>query len=508
MPFSPCAYFSIFLLLLFRTYISRDPCPQSILHPYLKDVTLVQHGVGDLDETGDVGALDNGWQRVLVLLAGVLLRGLDTVVEAVDHDVLELPVDVVPGPARALRVLRHLETGASDTTTVGGLTDSVPHGLGWGLGELTSGLEGVEGLWGAAHVGALGDKLGARGDETLGLVTGDLVLRGTWQGDVDLAGVEPWARAVDVLDLVLGEGRVLLDDLGQGLELDLGLGDGSDVFGGDSVLGDDTAAGVGKGDNDGTQLDSLQGGELGDVTGTGDDDTLPGEGLAAVGGVVNHGLGEVDTAVTGGLWSDEGTTPVEALTGQDTLPGVVVCSVRTEQVADLTATDTDITGGDVCVGADVVGQLAHEREANTADLGVGLGLEVDTETTLGTTHVQTGQGVLEDLLETQEFQDGEVDTWVETQTALVWALGGVVLDSVTWGYLLDTVVVLPGNTELDNTLWNRDDWQHLAVLWLLLEEGGLLEGRNDFVVSLLEFWFSHCKRDMCVCGWGSERLES
>lgn len=39
-----------------------------------------------------------------------------------------------------------------------------------------------------------------------------------------------------------------------------------------------------------------------------------------------------------------------------------------------------------------------------------------------------------------------------------------------------TLVVLPDNTELNNALGDGDNLQRLAVLRLLLEEGGVLEG--------------------------------
>jgi len=42
----------------------------------------------------------------------------------------------------------------------------------------------------------------------------------------------------------------------------------------------------------------------------------------------------------------------------------------------------------------------------------------------------SGQGILEDLLEAQELQDGQVDAGVQTEAALVGTEGGVELDAV------------------------------------------------------------------------------
>lgn len=78
------------------------------------------HGSGDLLETGNVASSDQRWE--LALGGGdVLLCGLETVLEAVLHDVLELLVDLLAGPLDALRILGHFETGDGDTTGVGSL---------------------------------------------------------------------------------------------------------------------------------------------------------------------------------------------------------------------------------------------------------------------------------------------------------------------------------------------------------------------------------------------------
>lgn len=62
------------------------------------------------------------------------------------------------------------------------------------------------------------------------------------------------------------------------------------------------------------------------------------------------------------------------------------------------------------------------------------------------------------------------------ETALVWAEGGVELNTVALVDLWLQVVVLPNNTELDDALWDGNDLEGGLVLWVLLEEGGVLEG--------------------------------
>ena len=392
---------------------------------------MVLHGLSDLGEASNVGASNQGRKNTLGG-GDVLLGGSETVVEAVLHDVLETGVDLLAGPVDTGGVLGHLESGDGDTTGVGGLTGGVPDGSGAGVGVTVS-LEDVDGLLGGTHVGALGDELAAGGDQGLGLVAGDLVLGGRGEGDIDTAGdVGPGTGTRDVLELG-GEGG-LGGELGDLLALDLDGGDGVDLLGSERTvltLEHEGTLGIGEGDDGTAELDDLQGSVLGDVAGSGDGDALAGEGLLAAAGVLDHVLGVVDDTVAGGLGADERTTPAAALTGEDTFPLVADLLVLAEHEADLAAGDTDVTGGDVSVGTDVLAELGHEGDTEAADLIVGLALGVKVGTTLTTTHVEAGQGILENLLEAEELEDGQVHRRVEPEATLVGTKGRVELDTVT-----------------------------------------------------------------------------
>lgn len=406
----------------------------------LPPVTVVLHGLSDLGEASNVGASNEGRQGALSG-GDVLLSGAETVLEAVLHDALKAAVNLLSGPGDTSGVLGHLETGDSDTTGVGGLTGSVPDGSGTGV-SLTVSLENIDSLLGGTHVGALGDELAASGDQSLGLVAGDLVLSGGGEGNVDLADdVGPGAGTGDVLEL--GAEGSDGGELGDLPTLDLDGGDGVDLLGGERALltvEDEGTLGVGQGDDGTAELDDLEGSVLGNVAGTGDSDALAGEGLHAARGVLDHVLGVVDDTVAGGLGADERATPAAALTGENTLPRVADLLVLAEHEADLTAGNTDITSGNVSVLTDVLAQLGHEGDTEAANLVVGLALGVEVRATLATTHVKAGQGILEDLLEAEELQDGQVNGRVETQTTLVGAEGGVELDTETavdldlWGW--------------------------------------------------------------------------
>ena len=93
-----------------------------------------------------------------------------------------------------------------------------------------------------------------------------------------------------------------------------------------------------------------------------------------------------------------------------------------------------------------------------------------------------GKSILENLLESQKLEDAEVDGGVKTETTLVRTESRVVLDAVTTVDLDLTLVVLPDNTELDDTLGDGGDLESTLVLWVLLEQRAVLEGRCELCV--------------------------
>ena len=124
-------------------------------------------------------------------------------------------------------------------------------------------------------------------------------------------------------------------------------------------------------------------------------------------------------------------------------------------------------------------ELPHEGNAELADLVVRLALRVEVGTTLATTHVEAGKSILEDLLETQELKDGEVESRVETETTLVGTEGRVELHTVTLVNLALALVVLPDDAELDDALGDGGNLEGLLVLGVLLKEGGRLKGGDE-----------------------------
>ena len=66
-----------------------------------------------------------------------------------------------------------------------------------------------------------------------------------------------------------------------------------------------------------------------------------------------------------------------------------------------------------------------------------------------------GQSVFEDLLETQEFEDGQVHGRVEAEATFVRAKGGVELHPISPVDLHLILVVFPNHAELDDPLRDR-----------------------------------------------------
>lgn len=140
-------------------------------------------------------------------------------------------------------------------------------------------------------------------------------------------------------------------------------------------------------------------------------------------------LDVVDDTITGCLGTNEGTTPVETLASEHSSELVLELLVSTEEVTDLTSTGTNVTSGNIGVLPNVSEELAHEGDAEATDFAVRLALGVKVRASLSTSHVQAGEGVLEGLLETQEFEDREVDGGVKSETTLVGTQGRVVLQN-------------------------------------------------------------------------------
>ena len=132
-------------------------------------------------------------------------------------------------------------------------------------------------------------------------------------------------------------------------------------------------------------------------------------------------------------------------------------------------------------------QFGHEALAEMHDFPVRFAFRVEVRAALAATDGKARQGVLEDLFESQEFQDAQVDALVEAQAAFVRADGAVGLDAVAAVDVEDAVVIFPGDAENDDAFRFDDAFQDvvLFIFRFLFQHGH--EGRQYFAGCVLEF---------------------
>ena len=243
------------------------------------------------------------------------------------------------------------------------------------------------------------------------------------------------------------------------------------------------AVGVGAGHDLAAKLLGLLDGILRNVAGARYHDGLAVDGVALL---LQHVQEEVDGTVAGGLRTREGSAVREALAREDGLPGVGEALVLAKHVADLAGARADVTGGDVGVRANVLDELRHEGLAEAHDLVVGLALGIEVRAALRAAHGKGGEGVLEDLLEAQELEDGEVHAGVQAQAALVGPDRGVELDAVAAVYLHLAGIVNPGHAEDHDALGLYEALEEAGLLVLGVPVEGRLQGGQDLLRGLDE----------------------
>ena len=228
----------------------------------------------------------------------------------------------------------------------------------------------------------------------------------------------------------------------------------------------DPAGGIGTGHRLCAQLPCLLDCVSSNIARTGHSNDLAGK-LVAV--ALEHLLGQVQQAVAGCLLTGKRTAVGQALAGENTLEHSVELAVLTEHIANLTGTNADVAGRHIRVRTDVLIQLIHKALAESHHFPVGLTLGVKVGTALTAAHRQTGQGVLEHLLEAQELEDTQVHRGMETDAALVGTDGTVVLHTVTVVDLHLTLVIHPGYAEHNHTLRGSQPLQQsfTAILFFI-----------------------------------------
>ena len=81
--------------------------------------------------------------------------------------------------------------------------------------------------------------------------------------------------------------------------------------------------------------------------------------------------------------------------------------------------------------------------------------------------------IFEHLLKAQELEDAEIDAGMEPKSAFVRTKSGIELDTKSTVHMELALVIFPGDSELNYTLWDCGDFESLLVFRILFEEGAV-----------------------------------
>ena len=359
-----------------------------------------------------------------------------------------------------------LESGHGDAARVGGLAGGVKNVA----------AEQVLGIGFAGHVGTLGEPDDAVVDQHLGFVRIDLVLSGAGEGQVGL----------DAPRVAFVEGRLEL----VGILTDATAPDFFEFFDpGEFFLVDalgvvNEAITVAHGDGFGTEVDEFLRAVEGNIARAGD------QGCLAIHSIirrVKHLAHEVHDAVAGGLGATDAATKIDTLAGDGSGEGVGEAFVLAEEVADLTASNADVTGGHIGVRSDVVVEFRHERLTKAHDLAVAFLLGIEIGPALGATHRETREAVFEDLFEAEELQHALSDGGMKTHPAFVGSNGVAELDAPGAIRAHVACVIDPTYTERDHAIRFGESFEDAIVLKLFVVRDEGQHIGSHFLDGLMEF---------------------
>ena len=216
--------------------------------------TLCLHCLSNLQEACDVCTCNQ------VALAAVFLGSACNVVVNVNHDMMQLVVNLLEGPGQTLGVLAHLQSGGSYAACVCSLCRSEQN---------VAALEYSDSFRSRRHVCAFADNLYAVSNQCLCVLFVDFVLGSARQSDVALNSPDALALEVlcrrNCLNVLLDAAAANFLDFLDNVQVD-------------AVLVNNVAVGVGQRDNLCAQLGSLLGSVDCYVAGTGDNNLLALEG--------------------------------------------------------------------------------------------------------------------------------------------------------------------------------------------------------------------------------------
>src|SRR5690606_8173352 len=341
-------------------------------------------------------------------------------------------------------------------------------------------LKGTHRLRGRGHVGAFANRKNAVSDQGAGISSGQLVLGCRRHGD--LARHVPYGTVLDVQcpapfqPGVLGDARAprflyFLNEV--------------QVY---ALFVDDVAARVRTGNDPASEFDDLLHGIDGDVPRPGNHHSLACE-IRAV--RAQHPVDEIGGAVSRRFLARTRASMDQRLPGQHA--GLIAIGQPlelTEHISDLTAADANVTGRNVGIFTQMAVEFRHERLAKAHDLPIGSAPWVEIGTSFATSYRQTGQGVLESLLETQELDDSEIHGRMKAQASLVRPQCGIELHPEAARDVDFALVVYPGNAEDDLALGLAKPFdQRMLCIFRMLGDHST-DALENFDYGLVELGFA------------------
>jgi len=97
----------------------------------------------------------------------------------------------------------------------------------------------------------------------------------------------------------------------------------------------------------------------------------------------------------------------------------------------------------------------------------------------------SSQSILKNLLKPKEFQNGQINSRMESQSSLIRAQSGIELHAVSTVDLDLVLVVFPDDTELNDTFGDGYYGEGGFILGVLLKEGAVFEGRGKLYGKVL-----------------------
>ncbi len=353
----------------------------------------------------------------------------------IDHDGLQLVIDLRRCEDGMSRILPHLDAGAGYAAGIGRLgrshDDAVLHQVG-------------DSIVGRRHVGTLAQEPAAVGHHLFRILQVNLVLRRARDVQIGLdaprllASIERSAgellriRRADILAGAAKRQQVILL-----------------LPACNAVRIVDVAVRTGDGDDLRTELIQLAAGAPGHIAESGERHGLALQLLAAV---LQHLPGKEDDTVAGRLRPTRQTAEGETFSCDHALVAIGEPLILPEQIADLPGPHAQVAGGHIRMRPDMAEQLRHEGLAETHHFRVGLAVGIEVRAALAAADGQTRQAVLEDLLESQELDDAGIDIRREPQAALVRPEGAVKFVAIAPVHLHFAVVIDPGHPEADAPL--------------------------------------------------------